>query len=153
MRILTGAVLTLLSIASARAEDAPSGIWTGRYMCAQGETALTLTVERGSGSALRALFHFYASPQNPEVPEGCFAMTGTFDRAGKTVSLQAGNWILRPPGYVTVDLAGRIETGGRHFSGSVIGPDCTVFDLTRAGGPRRPADACHPAGPEIVSAR
>jgi hypothetical protein len=123
-------------------------------VCAQGETGLTLTVEPGPGSALRALFHFYAGRQNPGVPEGCFEMAGAFDRAGMTVTLRAGKWLLRPPAYVTVDLSGRIDTGGKHFSGSVIGPNCTIFDLARAGGgPRHLNDACQPGEAEIVSAR
>jgi hypothetical protein len=99
------------------------------------------------------LFHFYALRENPGVPEGCFEMTGTFERNHNEVSLGAEGWLLHPPGYVTVDLAGQLDATGKHFSGSITGPGCGGFDLIRVGGPRRVADACHSGESEISSIR
>ena len=149
-----GCIVLLFAFAvTAHAGNGPTGIWTGHYACAQGETGLTLTVEPRSGRALRALFHFYAIRQNPRIPEGCFEMTGTFDRVRNEVSLTAGDWLLHPPGYVTVDLTGQIDAGGKHFGGSVAGPNCGGFDLIRVGRPRRVADACYSRETDIASIR
>ena len=152
LRILGWIALLAGFAFTAHAEDGPGGIWAGRYACTQGETGLTLTVEPGSGRALRALFHFYALRENPGVQQGCFEMTGTSERDRNEVSLRAGGRLLHPPGFVTVDLAGQIDATGK-LTGSITGPGCGGFDLIRVGGPRRMADACHSGETQISSIR
>ncbi|MEO1328142.1 MAG: hypothetical protein AAFW46_00605 [Pseudomonadota bacterium] len=112
-----------------------SGVWRGRYDCNQGITGLTLTLapaaatDRGS-SALQGRFIFYEAPNNPGVPTGCFEMRGAVGLDGR-IELIAGAWLLRPDGYVTVDLSGAVSEGGAAISGDVIGPGCTRFALRR----------------------
>jgi hypothetical protein len=127
-----------------------AGTWLGRYTCGQGTTGLTLYVDELPESRITALFHFYADASNPDVPEGCFEMHGTFDRGTRHIDLRAGRWLLQPYGYITVDLSG-IMSGGT-ISGSVIGPACTTFELHPAG-IRVPPDpaACRPKGSVVSS--
>jgi hypothetical protein len=126
-------VFVVLKLAGARVGETTSaqGIWSGQYGCAQGMTGLTLTVGTVRKSRVRALFHFYADPSEPSVPEGCFEMEGTYDSLSGHVELHAGNWILHPEGYVTVDLSGEVNSDGDGMAGSVIGPYCTKFALRR----------------------
>ena len=153
LRMLGWIAFFIAFAVTAHTEGGPAGIWAGRYACAQDETGLTLRVEPRSGTVLRALFHFYAVRQNPGVPGGCFEMTGTSEQDHNEVSFAAGGWLLHLPGYVTVNLAGQVDATGKHFSGSVTGPNCGGFDLIRVGGPRRVADACHSGETEISSIR
>jgi hypothetical protein len=141
--------------ASARGDPATSvqGVWVGQYGCAQGMTGLTLTVGTARNARMRALFHFYADPSEPSVPEGCFEMDGTYDSLSGHVELRAGNWILRPPGYVTVNLSGVVDASGESLSGTVIGPYCTKFALHRVAAATSVVRASCPSKPAAVSLR
>ena len=109
----------------------PPVAWTGMYVCAQGATAVTLTVQpTGQGNGADALFHFKADRSNPGVPEGCFAMSGTYD--SRHLRLHATDWIVRPPGYLTVDVSADVGPDGQSASGAVTGPGCTRLPLRRA---------------------
>lgn len=129
-RVVLGLMVGL--IPPAWADDAVSGTWKGSYVCGQGDTALTLILRPGHNRGeLDGLFHFHGSANNPGVPEGCFTMTGSADPQNHQIRLSAGTWLLQPFGYVTVDLAGRLEPGGNRLSGQVIGPLCQGFKLRR----------------------
>ena len=105
------------------------GTWQGSYTCNQGLTGLTLTVTPSQdGSAIRGVFRFY-QVANPGIPDGCFAMTGV--TSGSQISLHATEWLYRPAGYVTVDLAGAVSPDGDTLAGSIFGPNCTSFTLHR----------------------
>lgn len=138
--------LFLLLAAPAAAQDGIGGTWRGAYVCAQGNTALALTIEPRKDGTLAALFHFEAAPDNPEVPTGCFEMNGRHDPATGRLAFSPVRWLRRPPFYVMVGLEGRVSGGGQRIEGRVLGPGCTVFMLDRAPGP--PAgDACRAGGP------
>jgi hypothetical protein len=128
---LSPALFVAITIAAlvptARADDLLTGDWRGDYICAQGATGLTLTVLPGLGERVDAIFRFSALPSNPSVPDGCFEMTGTVKDGA--VSLTAGRWLLKPPGYVTVDLKGKVTDDA--MGGTVAGPGCTTFSLHR----------------------
>lgn len=120
-----------------------AGAWQGRYVCGQGTTGLLLTVRAAGESDVEALFRFYPVKGNPGVPEGCFEMSGRYDPATREVSLSAGQWLLRPPGYITVDLSGTLSADGGTLSGTVHGPLCTRFELRRVPMvPRSTIPAC-----------
>jgi hypothetical protein len=141
----------VLNLAGARDGEAVSaqGIWAGQYGCAQGMTGLTLTVTSARQSHLRALFHFYADPSEPSVPEGCFAMEGAYDSLSGHVELHASDWIERPDGYVTVDLSGEVSSNGDGMSGTVIGPSCTKFALRRVAASARARSSCPTRGAPV----
>ena len=139
MRLL----LPLLLLLAAQAGAAE--YWEGAYDCPQGETGLTLTLDPAADGTTTALFHFYEAPGNPGVPEGCFTMSGTLNRATGAFDLQAGRWLLQPRDYVSVDLHGTLQDGGAALQGAVAGPGCTTFVLRPVKRPLRPTTACYPA--------
>ncbi|MFG2294252.1 protein kinase [Streptomyces sp. NPDC048603] len=108
------------------------GVWRGTYRCTQGLTRLDLTVNRAGGTALRAVFAFSAHPDNPAVPSGSFTMIG-FHENGRMV-LRGDQWIVQPPGYLTVDLEATV-TGDRPavIRGTVAaaGSACSTFAVDR----------------------
>ena len=117
-------IAIVMSSASVAMAAGPDGLWTGTYVCAQGETPLELYVTVPPGGAPTALFHF--GDGSVGRPEGCFSMDGS-QTAGALV-FTAHGWLLRPPGYVTVNLLGSAADG--RYTGWVAGPGCTTFNLT-----------------------
>jgi opacity protein-like surface antigen len=145
--LLLAAGLIVLLPAGASAADDVAGDWQGTYVCAQGATELTLQVEQAGGNQVTALFHFYAGAENPLVPEGCFEMSGVYDAATGRIDLGAGRWMLRPTGFVTVDLSGTVNRDGSEMTGAVAGPGCSTFSLRRViSVPRLPPLACRAGG-------
>ena len=140
--------LTLLAAPAVATE-----FWEGSYDCAQGRTGLTLTLEEatleeeaGSPGSITALFNFYAVPENPAVPVGCFEMSGLLDRRTRVVDLRAGRWLLRPFTYVVVDMQGTFNAGFTRLTGRIAGPGCTDFELRRVAAPTHSVPAaCRPA--------
>ena len=134
--------LTLLAAPAVATE-----FWEGSYDCAQGRTGLTLTLEEaGSPGQVAALFNFYAVPENPRVPVGCFEMSGLLDRRTRLLDLRAGRWLLRPFTYVAVDMRGTFNADFTRLTGRIAGPGCTGFGLRRVAAPTHlPPATCHPA--------
>lgn len=126
------------------AQEQLRGTWRGSYVCAQGHTALALTIEPAKDGTLSALFHFEAATDNPGVPTGCFEMRGRFDPATGRVALVQQRWLRHPQDYLMVDLEGRVS--GDRLHGSVLGPYCTTFDLRRVPG-QSDAAACRSGAP------
>jgi hypothetical protein len=126
--------LMFLSSAHAQSTSAPvSGDWTGKYICAQGVTALDLHIDKTGGNAIKATFSFGPLPENPDVPKGLYEMRGTFDPSTRSVILHGARWISEPDGYVMVDLKGRVAQTGQNISGVVPGlAGCTNFEIWRA---------------------
>jgi serine/threonine protein kinase len=109
-----------------------AGTWSGTYTCAQGKTALRLTIEEASAQGdLTGTFTFFADTSNPTVPSGSFAMKGTL-RDG-ALQLRGDHWINRPEDYLMVNL--RANVIGRRptrIQGTVEGASCTDFDIKRS---------------------
>jgi hypothetical protein len=122
-----------LTGAEALAAGPARQVWQGEYDCAQGVTGLTLTLDIGQGGQVRGLFDFYPVVENPAVPHGCFQMSGSLDGTGH-LALVPGDWLLQPPLYVAVGLAGVLSGGS--LGGTIDGPGCSVFLL-------------HPAPPQV----
>lgn len=133
--------------APAAAQDVPVGTWRGGYVCAQGHTALALTIEPRKDGSLGALFHFEAAPGHPDVPSGCFEMVGRFDAATGRLRLAPARWLHRPADYVMVGLDGRISADRSRIEGRVEGPRCAGFAAERAPGPPAAAEACRRGAP------
>src|SRR5258707_1209338 len=90
--------------------------------------AATLVIASGAC----AVVHFFPTPENPRVPEGCFTMTGLFEKTSGALSLRKERWIVRPRNYAMVDLDGTVDADGKSFSGRLSGvPGCASFSLTR----------------------
>lgn len=113
------------------AADDWTGVWRGTYVCYQGTTGLFLSIKRSGDDDVAAIFTFFAVPENPGVPSGEFEMTGRPGPQSDHLELAPGMWIIRPPGYVTVELDGDYDEASGEFSGRVIAPGCTRFILRR----------------------
>ena len=123
-RRLALAASFVFAASTALAQSAPPilvGTWRGSYVCLQGKTRLTLIIDSQSNDGFNGYFHFHPPKSNPVAREGCFGVSGRIDPAGR-VTIDAGQWIARPEGYVTVNLDGRLAGNGRSMSGDVHGP-------------------------------
>ncbi|MFI8106361.1 serine/threonine-protein kinase [Streptomyces sp. NPDC086023] len=108
------------------------GTWRGSYRCTQGLTRLDLTISGAGGTALKAVFAFSAHPDNPTVPTGSFTMIGSYED-GRMV-LRGDQWIVRPPGYLTVDLEAEVTGGSPSVINGTVAADgstCTTFAVER----------------------
>lgn len=129
--------VSLLVCAGASAGDAihsPAdwqGIWRGQYVCAQGVTALTLTIRLEQPDKLTATFSFHAHPDNPGVPAGEYRMAGELGSTAGHLTLNARSWIKQPRNYVTVGLDGDYDPGTGRYHGTVDGPGCGTFYVQR----------------------
>lgn len=110
-----------------------TGYWQGKYDCAQGITGVTITIRQSGNTDAEGLFLFYAVPENPGVPTGCYLLNGRYDPASREVRLVSDDsrWLWRPPTYVTVNFVGQMEGAGARMRGLVQGPGCSVFFLER----------------------
>jgi hypothetical protein len=119
----------------ALAQSRAGGEWTGKYVCRQGITGAHVIL---SGDGSRGVFHFYALPENPRVPEGCFGVTGVFDNATGALSIRPGPWYLKPRNYVPAGFNGTVDEQGENFTGRIVDLDgCASVTLSRAA-PTRP---------------
>lgn len=141
-----------------RAQDASAalfGNWRGTYVCAQGKTGLTLTIDLQDGGTFSGVFQFYPLRENITVPEGCFTVSGRIGSGG-AIDIVGNTWIKRPAGYITVDLHGRIGQGGSTISGTVATPGhgklCSRFELTRTTTTPEPDGACRVEAPAVSDA-
>ncbi|NNH72643.1 hypothetical protein HLB23_22740 [Nocardia uniformis] len=105
-----------------------SGIWTGTYTCAQGETELTLTIDPAVSGAARAVFAFGPTTKNPDVPIGSYEMTAQY--VDRILEITQQRWIEQPSGYVMVDLLAN-AVSANSLSGIVDDSGCTTFKITR----------------------
>jgi hypothetical protein len=108
-----------------------TGLWRGRYVCAQGATGLILTVRKAGGGNVTAVFKFFALPENPGVPPGEFEMAGRPGPQRNHLQLFPSGWIKEPSGYVMVGLDGDYNESTGEYSGRVTHPSCSQFILHR----------------------
>jgi hypothetical protein len=131
MLVIAAMLIVTAGMASAQ-EDRYAGEWTGKYVCGQGVTALRLVITATGGGGARAVAHFFPTPENPRVPEGCFTATGLFEKTSGQLSLRKERWIMRPRNYVMTDFDGTVDADGKNLSGRLSGVQgCASFALTR----------------------
>ena len=106
-----------------------AGLWTGTYTCNQGLTGVRLTITASGGNAVHAVAEFYAVASNPGTATGSYEMSGSY-AADSGLVLTPAYWISEPPGYVMVSLSAP-PLSGNSMRGTVEGPNCTTFSLTR----------------------
>jgi hypothetical protein len=106
-----------------------AGLWTGTYTCNQGLTGVRLTITASGGNAVHAVAEFYAVAGNPGTATGSYEMSGSYT-ADSGLVLTPAYWISEPPGYVMVSLSAP-PPNGNSMQGTVEGPNCTTFSLTR----------------------
>ena len=111
------------------AAAAVAGVWSGTYSCNQGLTGLRLTITASGGNAVHAVAEFYPVASNPGTATGSYAMSGSYAPDSGLV-LTPAYWISEPPLYVMVSLSAP-PPAGNSMQGTVEGPNCTTFSLTR----------------------
>ncbi|TAK47248.1 MAG: hypothetical protein EPO23_12480 [Xanthobacteraceae bacterium] len=140
LRALRGAPTEPGMAPSSSRQGLVGGEWSGRYSCRQGITGVRIVL---SPDALRGVFHFYAVPENPEVPEGCFRVSGSFDPGSRILTLLAGGWIVRPRNYAAANATGVVDAGGENFIGRITDlSGCSAIVLTREASSRPLPNAC-----------
>lgn len=109
-----------------------SGTYQGRYICSQGVTGLTLTLQGTAQGNVDARFDFYAVPENPGVPSGSYLMSGTFFSDG-SLYLDPLRWINQPPLYEMVPLRGKVVVKGGQlvYQGTIPWSGCGDFRVVR----------------------
>lgn len=108
------------------------GKWTGTYVCGQGETAVTFTIESGLiDDQVNATFAFGPTRANPDTERGSFEMAGI--RLGDDVMFTPLRWIDKPGTYqmVSVQLDGPITANMTRLSGRILSPGCSTISLRR----------------------
>jgi hypothetical protein len=132
-RIAGVALLALAAAPALAAPKAPAigGVWVGKYICAQGITRLTLTIDEQTGGKLKATFRFGPAKENPTVPPGSYRMTGSYKAGSRGIDLKGVEWVEQPLGYIMVDLKGAMTADGLMLSGQVPTPGCSIFQLER----------------------
>ena len=109
------------------------GQWTGRYVCGQGETGLSLVL---GVDGVHGVFYFYPVPGNPRVPHGCFDVSHGYEPGTRTVLVTPGSWRMRPRGFVSGGIQGTLSADGRSISGRIIGPPgCGRVNMVRSEQP------------------
>jgi hypothetical protein len=148
-RLIAIAALTAAGVttAIATAPQSLTGTWIGDYVCPQGKTGLTLTIDKQSGPLFTGYFHFYPLPENDRPKEGCYAVSGTIGVDGG-INIVGGRWITQPPNYVVVDLKGAHDPREQSLAGNVISrlgndpPTCTTFRVIKQAEAQRPSPLC-----------
>jgi hypothetical protein len=129
----SGASMPTSSRSRHRGEVPPHSVWEGTYVCNQGMSSVTLTIDVDRKGNATARYDFGPVPSNPTVPVGAYALTGTVTRqpgGGFTGSFETTEWILHPTGYFMVPLT--VETGdGRTMTGKIQHQSCHSFQTTR----------------------
>lgn len=95
------------------------GIWKGTYVCLQGVTNLTLSLQTGQYGDVFGVFSFSANASNRAVPSGQFRVSGRLQ--GNRLFLKAGDWISQPSGYTPVDVDGIIDLAEKSYTGTLCG--------------------------------
>lgn len=136
MGLCLGLVLAAGGVSASAAQSRTAGgEWTGKYVCRQGVTGARLIL---SEDGARGVFHFFALPENPKVPEGCFQVTGVFNNATGALAIIPGVWYLKPRNYQPAAFNGTVDAKSENFDGKIVGLEgCASVFLARTA-PTRP---------------
>jgi hypothetical protein len=103
--------------------------WVGDYDCPQGTTDLTFRVLSVSGGRVTALFDFHHVESDAA---GRYLMAGDYDTETRKVRFTPGEWLVRPPHYVSVGMSGEVSQDGSLFAGRMAHERCGAFRLRPA---------------------
>jgi hypothetical protein len=112
----------------------PHTVWSGTYVCSQGLTGVTLTIDL-VGTAASVLFEFAAVPQNSNpVPSGASRLIGAITEnvdGGLSIDADPDEWVSQPPGYFMVGIAATTDGSMREMHGTMKSQSCGRIDVTR----------------------
>lgn len=101
------------------------GEWKGAYICGQGPTGLTLTLDGHADGRITGTFSFWPKSNNPGVASGSYRIEGSVN-ADQSFTLRGVQWISQPYDYSMVGLSGKIFRGQNpgdplNLFGSIVG--------------------------------
>lgn len=107
--------------------------YVGWYICAQGKTELTLSLELPKNSSLAKNFVSGTfSFKSPDGTTGAYRVNGFYDASDSLIGLTGTEWISRPNNYIMVGLSGRISSDNSIISGKVEHETCSNFRLEKS---------------------
>jgi hypothetical protein len=80
---------------------------------------------------VRATFNFYGTNSNPNIPNGSYIMSGSYDKKSGELKLGGVGWVKRPEHYDMVPLSGVIDQSQKYFKGRIQFQGCQEFILER----------------------
>lgn len=108
-------------------------VWRGKYTCAQGLTALQLTIDVASTGDANAVFEFGPHEGNPDLPSGSYRMVGSVREIGPKLQIRLApeRWIDQPEGYLMVGLEADSDAEQRRLTGRITYEGCGGVELRR----------------------
>ncbi len=108
-------------------------VWRGFYECAQGRTAVQLTLDVDTNGAASAIFDFGPHADNPDIPAGSYRLNGMSREQGKTIAFELvpERWISQPTNYEMVGVAATVGSRRQRMKGRITNPACSTFDVQR----------------------
>jgi hypothetical protein len=135
---LAAAVALSALPASALAIDANplDGVWEGVYVCGQGPTRLTLTLDGHADGRITGTFAFGPRHNNPYIAAGSFRVEGSV-ASDQVFTLNGVQWIEQPYNYSMIGIRGRMYKGKNpgdplNLFGDMLGGNgCTNFSVDK----------------------
>ena len=114
----------------------PYSVWTGKYLCAQGVSAVEVRIEAAPDGSATATFEFGPHDENPNpVARGSYELTGALfvdDKGVLQAKLTPDHWIDQPPSYVMIGFsASSSDPGQRTMKGKIEHSSCDWIEITR----------------------
>ena len=108
-------------------------VWRGFYECAQGKTAVQLTLDLDSDGTAKAIFDFGPHADKPDLPAGSYRLSGTSREDGSKLEIELvpDRWISQPPGYEMVGLSAVTGSRRLRMRGRITNSACSTFDVQR----------------------
>jgi hypothetical protein len=131
--LILATMLFTFSFANAQSK-LPIGTWKGTYFCSQGETGLTLELNKygnNSKTEFYGTFEFYPNSSSSNARYGKYSVKGKIIE-GKIV-ITPNEWIIRPENYYMVGLTGVLSQQNLRFTGAITSPSnaCGEFDVRK----------------------
>jgi hypothetical protein len=111
-------------------------VWTGQYRCAQGQTAVELTLDIDANGAVAGVFSFGPLGVTSTIPDGAYRLRGSVtpgaEADGLAISLEPDGWISQPDDYVMVPVRGIIDRERRSMEGQMENASCGAIKVMRS---------------------
>jgi hypothetical protein len=109
------------------------GVWRGAYVCKQGRTGLTLSLDHFPDGSVRGVFNFYPLRNEAAGPaRGSYAVRILIGRTH--VFVEPLRWLDQPDGYIMVGMSGIVRDTDGSFAGEIQSDGCGNFALTKLPG-------------------